>query len=256
MYRWVSALFFACSLALALVLMSKAAVFRSPPTQAELEEARIFNADDAEWFGEDPQIGIEVSLVALADTAAGGSATLEVNGRRVTAQVGDTLLPPCLAVAAFVDDGILLDLCGGYELLKLSIAAKTLTLPSEMPLASAGRDVAPAIIDLRRDPGLRALLRDYRTRLYDKPLSLVGEIEVDVKPGENGLRRYFVFPGRDRRLFNELPLKAGDQVLAINGTPLSARESISDLYQSLDDARQLTVTLVRDEQDLVLLLDL
>lgn len=254
MYRWLSALTFAATLVGLLVLLINADLAQRPPTQAELEEARIFNTDDAEWFGEDPDLGIAVSLLALGEDSEGGIATLEVNGRQQTARVGETLLPPCVSLAAMLDDGVLLDLCGGYDLLKLSIDAKVLTLPKK--LALSGREASPSIIDLRGDASLRALLRDYRSRLFNRPLSLVGQIEVDIKQAENGRRRFFVFPGKDRRLFADLPLQAGDQVLAVNGTPLAARESISDIYQNLEEAQQLTVTLVRNQQDLVLLLAL
>lgn len=252
MYRWIFAVVFAAALVGLLVLVTQVELARRPLSQAELEEARIFNADNAEWFGEDPEVGVSVALLALGEDGEGGIATLEVNGRPETARVGETLLPPCVSVAAMLEDGVLLDLCGGYDLLKLSIGAKVLTLPSD--LAAPDRVRPPSIVDLRDNASLRALVRDYRSRLFNKPLSLIGQIEVDIKQGENGQRRFFVFPGKDRRLFSELPLQAGDQVLAVNGTPLSARESISDIYQNLDDAQQLTVTLVRNQQDLVLLL--
>jgi C-terminal processing protease CtpA/Prc len=67
----------------------------------------------------------------------------------------------------------------------------------------------------------------------------------------NGFR---VYPGRDRMAFQRLGLKPGDQVTAINGTPLDDRDRSEQILRTLASSSEARVTVIRgtQTQDLVL----
>lgn len=247
----------ACIIALVLYGLTQLSFLQRPPTQAELEEARIFTSDDAQWFGEDPTFGVSVKLESIAaDTS---TAVVTVAGQTKQARTGTILLPPCLGLASILNDAVVLDQCGSYSLLASNGAAVVsirLSADDNGLDRGTGPEAAPQIVDMRDNKNLTGLVAEYHAKLYKEPLSLVGQLKVEVRKDDSGLRHYFIYPGKDLRLFNALPLQAGDQVLAINGTPMAGKESISDIYGQLNEAGNLTVTLLRDKQELVLLLGL
>jgi len=67
----------------------------------------------------------------------------------------------------------------------------------------------------------------------------------------NGFR---VYPGRDRMAFMRLGLRPGDQVTAINGTPLDDRDRGEQILHTLGSSTEAHVTVIRNgqQQDLVL----
>lgn len=241
----------ACIVTLTLYGLAQLDFLQRPPTQAELEEARIFNSDDAQWFGEDPDFGISVKLENIAEDAS--FAVVTVAGQRKKVAVGATLLPPCLLLTEVLADAVVLDQCGSYSLLR-SGKEVLITLPTDVDVDPQSKSTSPKIVDMRGNNDVVALVAEYRQKLYNKPLSLRGQLEVDVRKDNRGLRRYFISPGKDMRLFTALPLQAGDQVVAINGTPMAGKESISDIYGQLNEADNLTVTLLRGRRELVVLL--
>lgn len=69
------------------------------------------------------------------------------------------------------------------------------------------------------------------------------------------LRGYRVYPGRDRRSFAALGLRPGDLVTEINGTLLDDLSDGMEIFRNLGDTTQLTLTVERNGQSLVLTLD-
>ncbi|HZC86194.1 MAG TPA: PDZ domain-containing protein, partial [Steroidobacteraceae bacterium] len=61
-------------------------------------------------------------------------------------------------------------------------------------------------------------------------------------------------PGRDRMAFMRLGLRPGDQVTAINGTPLDDRDRGEQILHTLSSSSEAHVTVIRNgqPQDLVL----
>ena len=66
---------------------------------------------------------------------------------------------------------------------------------------------------------------------------------------------YRVYPGRRRQQFLQLGLKPGDLVTDINGTPLNDPARGADIFKSLGNANQVTVTVERNGSPQVLVLD-
>jgi general secretion pathway protein C len=67
----------------------------------------------------------------------------------------------------------------------------------------------------------------------------------------NGFR---VYPGRNRMAFMRLGLRPGDQVTAINGTPLDDRDRGEQILRTLGSSSEARVTVIRNgqQQDLTL----
>ncbi|MDF1690942.1 MAG: hypothetical protein P1U47_01100 [Zhongshania sp.] len=251
LFRGLQALGFGVLTGALLALMA----WQSPARNAVNEEALIFNAENADLFGEYPYIESTLSLQTLAVDEGGRYAFVYVDGVRLQVRAAEQLLPPCVRLSELFADAVLIDNCGSYALLSLADAAVGNNEINVRPSSDAEIGVgSPAIIDLRQNPAVVALLGDYRHRLYTRPLSLRGRIKLEVQTDVTGGRRYYLAVGEDKVLFNLLALQAGDRVKAVNGVALSAVEALTDIYADLSERNQLALTLERDGRDRVLLL--
>lgn len=222
--------------------------------EAAREEAMLFEDDNAQWFGEEPEIGTHLVLQGIERAETGEWATLSRDGSELRLAAGEQVVAPCLRLAAIYEDSVLLDDCSAYRLLSLSADADS--YETQVPRAGQTPTALPDVIDYRNNDSAMALVRDYRDRLYGRPLSLRGRVEVDVREDAAGNRAYYIYPGDDKRLFGVLPLRQGDKITAVNGIRLSERQALTSLYEDLAQARHLAVTLQRGDKDMVLLLGL
>ena len=68
------------------------------------------------------------------------------------------------------------------------------------------------------------------------------------------MRGYRVYPGRNRKHFTELGLRPGDLIKDIDGAALTNPQQASQVFQSLGDKQQVSVTVERNGQREVLIL--
>lgn len=68
------------------------------------------------------------------------------------------------------------------------------------------------------------------------------------------MQGYRVYPGRDRKQFAALGLRPGDLIKDIDGAALTNPEQATEIFQSLGNAEQVSVTVERNGQPEVLLL--
>jgi general secretion pathway protein C len=66
---------------------------------------------------------------------------------------------------------------------------------------------------------------------------------------------YRVYPGRQRQMFTQLGLRPGDMIVQINGMALDDPARGMEVFRSLGDATQVSVTVERNGQPQVLTLD-
>lgn len=235
--------FFSIAVALLIWLQLPTAVQQ----QAVVEEAQLFEEEFAELFGEEPEVGTRLVLHRIE---AAGGAVIGRDGEELVLRTGDTLVEPCLRLAEVFDDAVLLDSCGAYRLLSLGEQNFEASVPRDGRVGER----APAVVDYRYNPRARELIGDYHQRLYRRPLSLRGELDVELREDNNGERQLLLFPGRDPRLFSQLPLQSGDQLVAVNGIAVSAEGAVNSIYSQLVGADRLTLTLERAGRDVVVLL--
>jgi general secretion pathway protein C len=227
----------------------------SPALDASMEEAIIFNADNASTFGEESDFLTRLHLDVIERGGQGARASLQVDGVSQHVRLGEVILPPCLRLGPILTDGVLIDHCGSYAILTLARQGPA-SAAMNFVLAESGSKVfqPPRVVDLRADLQLRARINDYRQRLYKRPLSLLGAVSIDVRVGEDKSKAYYLSPGRDKLLFEGLGLQAGDRIRAVNGINLANAEALTDIYEDLLGANYLAVTLERSHRDLVILL--
>lgn len=231
-----------CALALVVGfgLLQLQQALRRPPPEALAEEAMIFNAEDAQWFGEEPERRHRVEFAPREGDASPLRASAVIDGAARSVGEGDLLLAPCLRLSKILAGGVLLERCGAYQFLDFAQGS------FEYRVGSLTRGIAGALSmrDLRDDAAVSALAVEYLERLYDAPLSLRGAVKIERRTSALGEREYYLYPGDDPRLFNQLPLSSGDRLHAVNGVALSEAEALTELYGQLDKVRHVTVTLV------------
>ena len=102
-----------------------------------------------------------------------------------------------------------------------------------------------------RSPGWSLIMR----RMITEQPGLLADVMRPQPVMDHGRMNGFrVYPGRDRMAFMRLGLRPGDQVTAINGTPLDDRDRGEQILHTLGSSSEAHVTVIRNgqQQDLVL----
>ena len=174
--------------------------------------------------GNDPQNGLAIigataqatKVYAVGDTIAGGPKLHSVYNDRVVIDRGGQL--------------------------------ESLSLPRQL---NAGNAPPPSAAMLQ---GENPALERMRRMITEQP-GLIGDVMRPQPVMDHGrLNGFRVYPGRERAAFARLGLRAGDQVTAINGTPLDDRDRSEQILKTLQSASEARVTVIRNgqQQDLML----
>ncbi len=182
-------------------------------------------------------------IVAKDDESNGGAIISSNRSEDKAYLVGQTLEGADGATLHSVyPDRVLLNRSGRLE---------TLRLPKE-PSAASGSSAAmlsplPQASQLPNG-SLREVISENATRLTD-----IVRIAPHVQEGQ--VIGFRVNPGRDRASFEALGLRQGDVVTDINGTVLDDPSQGLQVFQSLGEATQANVTVLRDGVPQVLVID-
>lgn len=172
--------------------------------------------------GNDPQNGLAI-LGPTAQTA------------KVFA-VGDNV-PGGAKLHAVYTDRVVIDRNGQLE---------SLVLPRQAP----GSAAAPTTAAVQVNPSLERM----RHMITEQP-GLIGDVMRPQAVTEHGkVTGFRVFPGRNRMAFMRLGLRPGDEVTAINGTPLDDQDRGDQILHTLGSSSEAHVTVIRNgqQQDLTL----
>ena len=130
-------------------------------------------------------------------------------------------------------------------------ALTNLRLPMDFPRASSTpvrRSTATTRQTTRNSGSLQNVVAENLTQLSDiiRPTQYRG--------ADGQLAGFRVYPGRNRQKFAALGLRPGDLVKDINGQPLNDPTQAMQVFQSLGESEEVTVTIERNgqEQSLVL----
>ncbi|HUE48932.1 MAG TPA: type II secretion system protein GspC [Steroidobacteraceae bacterium] len=178
--------------------------------------------------GNDPQNGLAI-LGQSAQTA------------KVYA-VGDGV-PGGAKLHSVYNDRVVIDRDGRLESLSLPRQLNAGNAPP--PSSAALQNESPAIERMRRmiseQPGLLAdVLRP----------------QAVLDPASHRMNGFRVYPGRNRAAFSRLGLRPGDQVTAINGTPLDDRDRGEQILRTLGSSSEARVTVIRQGQQQELTLNI
>lgn len=172
--------------------------------------------------GNDPQNGLAI-LGQTAQTA------------KVFA-VGDTV-PGGAKLHSVYTDRVVIDRNGELE---------SLVLPRQV----AGSAPPPSTAVVGRSQPIERM----RQLITEQP-GLIGDVMRPQAVTEHGkVTGFRVFPGRNRMAFMRLGLRPGDEVTAINGTPLDDQDRGEQIIRTLGSTSEAHVTVIRNgqQQDLTL----
>jgi general secretion pathway protein C len=139
---------------------------------------------------------------------------------------------------------------GDRVLLNRNGRLETLRLPKETSAAAvrSAPTPSPPPAEPAADDSLREVISNNATTLTN-----VLRIAPQVEGGQ--MVGFRLNPGRDRATFDALGLKAGDVVTDINGTALDDPSKGLQVFQALGESTQANVTVLRDGNPTVLVID-
>jgi general secretion pathway protein C len=172
-------------------------------------------------------------------TGPNGSVIIENRSEMKTYFVGQTV--------EGADGATLHSVYADRVLLNRNGRLETLRFPKELT-ASAGAPMMPPLPQTQAPQPLREVISENASKLTDiiRPAPHVQEGQIV------GFR---VNPGRDRATFEALGFQPGDVVTDINGTVLDDVSQGLQIFQSLGEATQANVTVLRDGVPQVLVID-
>ena len=125
---------------------------------------------------------------------------------------------------------------------------ESLTLPRQLNTGNAPPPSAAAL------QGDNSSIERMRRMISEQPGLLADVMRPQPVMDHGRMNGFRVYPGRDRMAFMRLGLRPGDQVTAINGTPLDDRDRGEQILHTLSSSSEAHVTVIRNgqQQDLVL----
>lgn len=228
------------------------------PRRALEPAADVLAIVQSHWFGEaqpeaEPagdtppdapvtRLNLQLRGTIAADEAGRSLAIIaEGGGKEHVYAVGDPV-PGNATLHAVYTDRVLLRRAGQLE-----------TLP--LPRAQEGGG-ATATAQRRRAATVQpATASNLQQVISRNPARLTDIIRPQPVFRDGQQQGYRVYPGRERQSFAQLGLRPGDMITQINGMPLDDPARGMEIFRSLGDATQVSVTVERNGQTQVLTLD-
>jgi general secretion pathway protein C len=154
--------------------------------------------------------------------------------------VGDSV-PGGAKLHSVYSDRVLIDRDGRLE---------SLTLPRQ---ANPGNAPPPSAAVLQNES---SPIERMRRVITEQPGLLAEVLRPQPVMEHNHMNGFRVYPGRNRAAFMQLGLRPGDQVTAINGTPLDDRDRGEQILRTLASSSEARVTVIRGGQQQELTLNL
>ncbi|NCT69270.1 MAG: type II secretion system protein GspC [Rhodanobacteraceae bacterium] len=239
------------------------AAFEVPAATAAFAEAAAPTPSVAGWhlFGQSPRQGavggsapsttlalILRGTVAERDPAAGLALIADAGNGERAFRVGEEVAPGARLVGVY-PDRIVLRHDGVEETLTLprerNLAPAEIVRPTPARVSSATSPVAPAA------PATAQAPTDWQqtvARLRQNPAELARRVQVVPVLDGGKLAGVRLSAGADAALLNQLGLRPGDLVTAVNGAPVDSLARGQEIMASLAGARAVRVTVQRDGQ--------
>ena len=151
--------------------------------------------------------------------------------------VGDTV-PGGARLHSVYSDRVIIDRNGQLESLVL-------------PRQTSGTAPVPSAAAL---PAQSPVVERMRKTFTEQPGLIADLLRPQAVMDGDRVRGFRVFPGRNRQAFARLGLRPGDEVIAINGTPLDDQDRGQAILNTLGTSSEARVTVIRNnqQQDLTL----
>jgi general secretion pathway protein C len=209
---------------------------------AAITQAHIFGVAAAQVGDEgnlQPAQGYVLTGIIAGNDPQNGLAIIGTSPETAQVYAVGDIIPGGVKVRSVYADHVVIDRNGQLE---------SLTLPHE---AGVGNAAPPSTASLQTES---APLERMRRMIAEQP-GIIGDVMRPQPVIDHGRMNGFrVYPGRDRMAFMRLGLRPGDQVTAINGTPLDDRDRSEQILRTLTSSSEAHVTVIRggQQQDLVL----
>ena len=126
---------------------------------------------------------------------------------------------------------------------------ESLALPRQL---NTGNAPPPSTAALQGDNPIERM----RRMISEQPGLLADVLRPQPVMDHNRMNGFRVYPGRNRAAFMRLGLRPGDQVTAINGTPLDDRDRGEQILRTLSSSSEARVTIIRGGQQQELTLNI
>lgn len=144
-----------------------------------------------------------------------------------------------VSLHAIFPDRVVLSRNGSFETLRLEKdKPSTASVDGPPPQAS--------VVDTAAAPA--QMLAQVREQILADPSKTSEYIRVQPSNAGGQLKGYRIYPGRDRSMFNNVGLRPGDLVTAVNGIQLDDGQKALQTLNELKQASSVTLTLERGGQ--------
>jgi general secretion pathway protein C len=201
----------------------------------------LFGAVQAGNAGNAPDTTLALTLrgIAAGKRVSDSRALIEANGDEEPYSVGGQL-PGGVVIRAIYADRVLLDRGGRLE---------TLRLPQQDSSSSgSGTDTQAAMMQPQAMAPPTQNLGQLRQEIMNNPTRLMEVVRTMPVMDHGKLTGYRIYPAGNPSIFNQLGLKAGDVVTAVNGIPLTDPAQSMRVLSSLKTSDQVSVSLLRNGQ--------
>ncbi len=180
--------------------------------------------------------------LASADDAASLAIIADASKEEKIYSIKDTVAPGATLHAVYADR-VVLNRAGSLEVLKL---------PKEFPQGTMStRRSATTVSRAASNPNPQSI----QNVVSQNVTKLADVIRPTPYYVSGQMQGYRVYPGRDRKQFAALGLRPGDLIKDIDGAALTNPQQATQIFQSLGETEQVSVTVERNGQPEVLVLN-
>src|SRR5712671_44377 len=247
---WILVIALAVQAALILTDLAAASVRHAPVHSRGVDLATITNAhlfgappalkqDDANA----PQTSMPLVLTGIiaGNDPQNGLAILGQSAQTAKVYAVGDGVPGGAKLHSVYNDRVVINRDGRLESLSLPRQPNAGNAPP--PSSAALQNENPAIERMRR-------------MISEQPGLLADVLRPQPVMDHNRMNGFRVYPGRNRAAFTRLGLRPGDQVTAINGTPLDDRDRGEQILRTLGSSSEARVTVIRQGQQQELTLNI
>lgn len=196
------------------------------------------------------QLNVRLLGVTASNVPERSAAIIEKDRNQEVYVIGDQILVTRVTIEEIYADRVILNNNGALETLELEGIGElseglSLTLENQQR-AQADDDAPMSDQRLREVSDAQQAYRELRRS--GESAALLDYVRISPAMSGNGLQGYRLSPGKYPELFEQAGFKAGDIAVAINGQDLTDVSSAQVAIGELRNARQVIVTVLRDEE--------
>ena len=211
--------------------------------EASAEAAVIAAPQESHENLAETRLSLELKgTLASADDATSLAIIADASKEEKIYSIKDTVAPGATLHAVYADR-VVLNRAGSLEVLKL---------PKEFPQGTMStRRSATTVSRAASNPNPQSI----QNVVAQNVTKLADVIRPTPYYVSGQMQGYRVYPGRDRKQFAALGLRPGDLIKDIDGAALTNPQQATQIFQSLGETEQVSVTVERNGQPEVLVLN-